>query len=253
MPPQWDPVDYDERFSYVSYLGRGAVEWLAPRQEERILDVGCGTGSLSAQIAMSGATVCGIDSDAGMIARAAANHPNIEFRVTDARDFSASEPFDAVFSNAALHWIPHPHDVVAAVVDALVPGGRFVGELGGERNIEAILGALRRACVEVGLDPETVGNPWYFPSLGEYARVLEAGGFVVRRMAYFERPTPLDDCQNGVVDWLHMFGGALLDGISESKRELLTDLAVEHARPSLLRDGRWYADYRRLRFAAERV
>jgi hypothetical protein len=136
------------------------------------------------------------------------------------------------------------------VYRALAPGGRFVAEMGGKGNVAAMLGALVRALDEAGVPRERLYNPWYFPSIGEYATLLERVGFEVRQMHLFDRPTPLDDCPNGAADWIRMFGDDLLRAAPPDRRDRVVGRAAALARPALYRHGRWFADYRRLRFVA---
>jgi trans-aconitate methyltransferase len=232
MSKQWDASLYESGFQFVWKFGEGVVSLLEPKPGERILDVGCGTGHLTAEIAASGATMVGIDSSPAMIAQARQNFPKLAFQLVDAADFHTGEPFDAVFSNAALHWMPDPHRVAAAIARALKPGGRFVAEMGGKGNIAAIERAIRT----------DIRN--YFPSIPEYSSVLEANGFEVRAMVLFDRPTPLEGGENGLCEWIQTFRGDNSRPLEEVEAEL---------RPLLFHDGRWVADYRRLRFTAVRV
>ena len=247
---RWDSRLYDESFGGITQLGAGVVELLAPRPGERIIDLGCGTGALTAQIAAAGSEVLGIDSSEAMIARARELYPQLRFEVAKGEDFAVEAPADAVFSNAALHWMSPPEAVAASVVRALEPGGRFVAEMGGIGNIATIVAATYQALAEEGIPRERVRNPWYFPSIGDYASLLERSGFEVRFMWLFDRPTPLDDCPNGIADWLRMFGGDLLAPVPAARRARVQERVNELSRPRLAREGRWVADYRRLRFMA---
>ncbi|MDF2759055.1 MAG: Methyltransferase type 11 [Thermomicrobiales bacterium] len=249
----WDSTLYDESFGIITKLGAGVVELLAPRSSERIVDLGCGTGALTAQIAAAGADVVGIDASEAMIARARKSYPHLWFEVARGEDFALEEPVDAVFSNAALHWMSPPQEVAAAVARALKPGGRFVAEMGGKGNIATITGAIYQALAEEGISREQVRNPWYFPSIGEYGSLLEEAGFDVVFMQLFDRPTPLDDCPNGVADWLRMFGGAFLAAVPTRRRAHVQERVNELTRPLLQHEGRWVADYRRLRFVAVKL
>jgi SAM-dependent methyltransferase len=168
--------------------------------------------------------------------------------LADGRGFALPEPVDAVFSNAALHWMDAPAQVIARVHAALRPGGRFVAELGGAGNIAAILDALGAALAEAGL-PEPA-CPWFFPTLGEYASLLEAGGFRVARMEHFPRPTPLEGGPDGLADWMAMFGGALVKGIPAELLPRVLARMSELAAPALRDGDRFVADYWRLRFRA---
>jgi trans-aconitate methyltransferase len=249
----WDSRLYDESFRIITQLGGGVVELLAPRPGERIVDVGCGTGALTAQIAAAGAEIVGIDASEAMVARARELYPQLRFEVAKGEEFTLEYPVDAVFSSAALHWMSPPEAVAASVARALKPGGRFVAEMGGRGNIATIVGAIYQALAEEGIPRERVRNPWYFPSIGEYASLLERAGFEVVLMQLFDRPTPLDDCPNGIADWLRMFGGDFLAAVPDTGREHFQERVNELTRPLLEREGRWVADYRRLRFMAVKL
>ncbi|HEX2282168.1 MAG TPA: methyltransferase domain-containing protein [Thermomicrobiales bacterium] len=247
---RWDSTLYDESFGIITRLGAGVVELLAPQPGERIIDLGCGTGALTAQIAAAGAEVLGIDASEAMIARARELYPELRFEVAKGENFTVESPVNAVFSNAALHWMSPPEAVAASVARALVPGGRFVAEMGGSGNIATIVAAVYQALAEEGIPEERVRNPWYFPTIGEYASLLEGAGFEVRFVQLFDRPTPLDDCANGIADWLRMFGGDLLAPVPAGRRTRVQERVNDLTRPRLQREERWVADYRRLRFVA---
>jgi trans-aconitate methyltransferase len=247
---RWDSKLYDESFGIITRLGTGVIELLAPRPGEQIIDLGCGTGALTAEIAATGAEVVGIDASEAMIARARELYPQLQFEVAKGEEFTVEAPVDAVCSNAALHWMSPPEEVAASVARALEPGGRFVAEMGGSGNISTIVAAVYQALAEEGIPRERVRNPWYFPSIGEYASLLERAGFEVRFMQLFDRPTPLDDCPNGIADWLRMFGGDLLAPVPADRRTRVQERVNDLTRPRLQQEGRWIADYRRLRFMA---
>ncbi|MFD1644097.1 class I SAM-dependent methyltransferase [Haloarchaeobius litoreus] len=244
---EWSADDYDGGHAFVFEYGEGVVDLLEPGPGERILDLGCGTGHLTASIAESGADVVGLDADREMVAEAARTYPDLRFVRGDARRFAFREPFDAVFSNAALHWIHEQDAVLESVADALRPGGRFVAELGGTGNVAAIVGAVEAEAAARGYDVE---NPWYFPSVGEYATRLEAHGFEVRYATLFDRPTELDDGEDGLAGWLGMFGDGLLGPIPADEREAVISDVEDRLRNELFEDGTWTADYRRLRVVA---
>ena len=249
---RWDARLYDDAFAFIWERGSDLLELLAPRAGERIVDLGCGTGHLTQAIAVSGADVLGIDRSPEMIAQARRNYPDLRFAVGDARDLRLDEPVDAVFSNAVLHWISEPERVVAALSGALVPGGRLVLEMGGKGNVAAIVAALEAALEAHGFPARAQDNPWYFPSIGEYATILERHGLETRLAVLFDRPTPLDGGEDGLRRWLEMFAGSFLARVpSERRGEIAEDVAAR-LRPAMLRDGVWVADYRRLRVVAVR-
>jgi trans-aconitate methyltransferase len=249
-PPRWDATLYDASHAFVWKHGASLVELLAPRAGERILDLGCGTGHLTAQLAAAGVTVVGLDRSAEMLAKARAEHPSLEFVQGDAREFFFAEPFDAVFSNAMLHWILQAGQVVTRIRDALKPGGRFVAELGGRGNVREIVAALRSAAAALGL-PVTEPR-WYFPGIAEYAGLLEAAGLEVRFAHLFDRPTPLEGAE-GLRNFVRMFANVALDSVPAARHDEFLAAVEAAARPTLFRDGVWSADYRRLRVVAVRT
>ena len=249
---EWNAATYDAGYSFVWKHGIGALEMLAPQPGERILDLGCGTGHLTHQIALAGAEVVGIDSAPDMIAAARRAYPDLRFEVAAAADFVSDAPFDALFSNAALHWMRPPEAVVAHIAAALRPGGRLVAEMGGKGNIQAILDALYPALRAVGYESPQDLNPWYFPSVGEYAALLERHGVAVSFAYLFDRPTHLDGGAGGMRHWLDMFAGVFLAGLDTAQREQVVAQVERELRPRLFQGDVWVADYRRLRIVAIR-
>jgi len=248
--PTWDAKLYNEKHAFVWQKAKGAFEWLAPQPGERILDLGCGTGQLTAQIAASGAMVVGVDRSPEMIAAARANFPQIRFEVMDATELAFDGEFDAVFSNAALHWIREAEKVVCGVAEALTPGGRFVAEFGGKGNIRRLMAAIARAGEKFGMRPERENMIWYYPSLAEYASLLEKHGLEVHEAVLFDRPTRLEDGEQGLEAWLRMFAGFALERLpAERQAEFLREVEMQ-ARTELFKDGVWEVDYRRLRIKA---
>ncbi|MBS0261900.1 MAG: methyltransferase domain-containing protein [Planctomycetes bacterium] len=246
----WDPNLYDSNHSFVWKMGSGLVELLAPKTGERILDLGCGTGHLTAQIAESGASVLGLDSSSEMIGQARAANPGIRFDVADARTFAVEKPFDAVFSNAVLHWVKPPEQAVARIHAALRPGGRLVVEFGGRGNTRRMVAALLQQAHALGHPDYAI--PWYYPSIAEYSQLLEQQGLEVLRAELYDRPTPLEG-EEGLRKWFTMFCGSLLDRLTSSQRQQCLAALETELRPTLYRDGVWFADYRRLRLVAVRT
>ena len=247
---EWNANLYDTKHDFVWKYGSDVVSLLDPRAGERILDLGCGTGHLTSQIAESGAHVTGVDRSAEMVAAARLAYPNLKFEISDARNLAFREEFDAVFSNATLHWIHEPELVLQGVWRALRPGGRFVAELGGKGNIRAMQEAFDFALAELGAAKPGEVRPWYYPSVSEYSTLAEKNGLEVRLITLFDRPTGLADGAEGMKNWIVMFAGDYLAKAGEAKREQFLSRVEDLLRPKLFRDGQWWADYRRLRLVA---
>lgn len=244
---QWDPASYDARHGFVHQLAGGVVELLDPKPGERILDAGAGTGHLAARIAASGAEVLGIDASPEMVAAARREYPQVPFEVADLRTYRPVMPFDAVFSNATLHWILEAEAAAATLAAAVRPGGRLVAEFGGEGNVETLTTALRTAIGEItGHRPAAF---WYFPSLASYAALLERHGFAVTFATLFERPTPLAGGFDGLGAWYREFCTHVFAVVPPARREAAIARAAELARARFV-DGTWLADYVRLRVRA---
>ena len=229
----------------MSELGAPVLELLAPVRGERVLDLGCGDGALTEELVARGCRVVGVDGSAEQVA--AARGRGLDARVGDGQRLGFDAEFDAVFSNAALHWMLDPDAVIAGVRRALVAGGRFVGELGGRGCVAQIVAALRAGLERQGVDQSAI-QPWYFPDDHEYRRRLEHAGFAVEWIALIPRPTLLP---GDIGDWLGTFAQTFLSAARD--RDALLDGAREALRPTLCDgDGRWTADYVRLRFAARK-
>jgi trans-aconitate methyltransferase len=246
MSDAWDPALY-ARHGFVHGLAGGLVELLDPRPGERILDLGCGTAELTRAIAASGARAVGIDASAAMIEAGRRSFPDLDLRVMDAREARFDAPFDAVFSNAALHWIRPPEAAAAAIFGALRPGGRLVAEFGGEGNVRRVLAAAEAAGRAEGVDLAELLHANYFPGVEAYSAVLAGAGFVGISAEIYDRMTRLDA---GLRGWIRMFRPGVLDRLRDPERFFgrMEDLA----RAELFRDGAWHADYRRLRLVARR-
>lgn len=246
---RWDSALYDDRHSFVWKKGADLVDLLDPKPGESVLDLGCGTGHLTAQIAERGAKVIGLDSSASMIAQARQNYPRLKFVLNDAKAFQFEEQFDAVFSNAVLHWIPDAGQVIDCVARALKPDGRFVLEMGAKGNVQRIHSTIETVLRETGHEPR---NPWYYPSAAAYSTLLEARGFEISALWTFERWTKLDHPERGLREWIEMFCGIVFEPVPPQQRSKLMDEIQSRLRPELFRDNAWWADYRRLRVIARK-
>lgn len=247
---KWDTNLYDQKHSFVTRYGEEVLSLLEAKAGERILDVGCGSGHLTKQIADAGAEVIGIDSSPDMIATAKAAYPAMNFLVADASDFAFDEPFDAIFSNAALHWVQRAEAAVICMARALKPGGRFVIEMGGKGNIAGIATALEQA-IRLQHKREVKATN-FFPSIGEYASLLEKHGIEVTSAVLFDRPTKLEGGEDGLANWIKMFRRELVVGFSDDEQQAIFAEVKTALRDRLFRDGNWFADYRRLRITAFR-
>jgi trans-aconitate methyltransferase len=247
---QWNPEQYAQTAGFVAELGLPLIGLLAPRPGERILDLGCGDGVLGIELRDKGAEVVGVDASAEMVAAARAR--GLDARVMDAAKLSfapeLAESFDAVFSNAALHWMRDLPAVCDGVFGVLRPGGRFVGELGGEGNVAAVVAALSDALrCRPGVDAAAL-DPWVFPSTATFRGWLESSGFTVARLDAFARPTPLP---GDIGAWLETFARSFLDALDgEARSDVVAEVRRRLAPDLLGSDGIWRLDYVRLRFAA---
>lgn len=249
MTDDWDADAYDDAHGFVFEYGADVLDLLDPSPGERVLDLGCGTGHLTDRIADAGAEVVGIDRSGEMIASARETYPDRSFARADARALPVSGGFDAVFSNATLHWVDADDQstVLAEVADMLRPEGRLVVELGGAGNVSAIVDPVVAEAADRGYETT---NPWFFPTIGEYATLLEAAGFEVHYARLFDRPTELEDGEQGLATWLDAFGGELLAPVPPAERDDLVAAVEDRLRDQLFADGAWTADYRRLRVVA---
>lgn len=246
MPEQsWRPTQYNTHASFVSTLGSSVVDLLRPMKGERILDLGCGDGTLAAKIEGLGAKVVGVDASPEMVRAARAR--GIEAYVMSGDALTFNGEFDAVFSNAALHWMTNYRRVIEGVNASLKPGGRFVGEFGADGNIKRLIGGMEASFAR-NHDFGTFKNPWFFPSEATYADALQRGGLAVEHIAVIPRPTPLN---TGVREWLRIFADHVISGLSEQQTERFLKEVEEDVRQYLYTtEGGWVADYVRLRFAA---
>lgn len=245
----WDPVAYAAHAGFVPALGKAVLDLLAPKPGEHILDLGCGDGTLTQTLVHAGATVVGIDADAAMVASAVGK--GLDAHLGDGRRLGFDREFDAIFTNAALHWMGDPGPVLAGVFRALKPGGRFVGEFGGHGNIAAIRVAVRSVLAARGyrVAPAEAN---YYPTAQAFRTALELAGFAVDACDIVPRPTPIE---SGMSAWLQTFRGGFIDaaGVPADKRADVIEDVRALLRPILADSaGNWTADYVRLRFAAHK-
>jgi SAM-dependent methyltransferase len=246
-PKSWDADQYTRSAAFVAEMGEPVLELLAPSAGEHILDLGCGDGRLTERLAATGAAVVGVDASPEMVA--AARKRGLDARVISAEALEFDGLFDAVFSNAALHWVLQPQKAVEGVYRALKPGGRFVAEFGGAGNVAQVSAALSTVLSRNGHDFRTL-SPWYFPSPAEYSALLQAAGFSVEVIGLHDRPTRLP---GDIGDWLALFASSMLDVLDAAGRAAAVDEIRALLRPTLRDEqGVWTVDYVRLRLRAWR-
>lgn len=243
LKDQWNASLYDSKHSFVSKFGNDLVDLLSPKKGEKILDLGCGTGDLANNLANLEVDVLGIDKSKNMVHQAITKYPGLKFMVSDALKLGFQEEFDAVFSNATLHWVKPPGQALQGIYDSLKHGGRFVAEFGGKGNVQAITNEITHQLENYEQTPQF---PWYYPSIGEYSSLMEQTGFRVTFAQHFDRPTPLEG-DNGLKNWIEMFAIGMFEGISENIKEHTLSQVEKNLKPLLFNDGVWMADYKRIR------
>ncbi|MGF9696054.1 class I SAM-dependent methyltransferase [Paenibacillus sp. MABNR03] len=226
--------------------GADLISLLQPSPGERILDVGCGNGDLTARIAAAGALPTGIDLSEEMISQAKKKYPDLNIQVENACHYRTNDPFDAVFSHAALHWILDAPAVVHTIYLALKEGGRFVAEFAGKGNVAVLTMAIQEELVARGYGWEG-RNPWYHPTLGEYAQLLEQNGFRVTMAEHFDQRKPL---KPGVRKWVSSFADYFFRDVTPADQEVIIDAVEKKVQPHLMTEGQWFLDTSRLRVVA---
>ena len=244
----WDPATYARNARFVSDLGSPVLQLLAAKPGERILDLGCGDGVLTKKLVDLGCEVVAVDSSVPQVE--AAKKLGLNAHAISGEDLPYTEEFDAVFSNAVLHWIKRADPMIAGVYRSLKPGARFVAECGGHGCVQKIRAALVQALDRRGVDGEA-RVPWYFPTPGDYATRLERAGFRVDSIALIPRPTPLP---GDIIGYLETFALSFFQGFSdEARRDYLQEVRMVLEPQLRDADGYWVADYVRLRFAATKA
>jgi trans-aconitate methyltransferase len=246
-PKTWDADQYTRSAGFVAEMGEPVVELLGPKAGERILDLGCGDGRLTERIAGAGAEVVAVDASPAMVE--AARKRGFDARLLSADALGFDGEFDAVFSNAVLHWVLAPRKAVAGIQRALKPTGRFVAEFGGAGNVARVCEALSAALARRGHEFAVV-SPWYFPSPQEYSSLLETAGFSVVAIGLHDKPTRLP---GDIADWLNLFASSMLDLLTPQERAAAVGEVREMLRPKLCDEqGVWTVDYVRLRLLARK-
>ncbi|OAH56647.1 MULTISPECIES: class I SAM-dependent methyltransferase [Bacillaceae] len=242
----WNANLYDTKHSFVSKYGDNLIELLAPKQGEKILDLGCGTGDLAKKLYDNGVDVKGVDKSKNMVTQAMSKYPNISFIVQDAITLEYDNEFDAVFSNAALHWIKPPKQALQCIYKSLKQDGRFVAEFGGNGNVQTITDEIIHQVKKEGIGYKIEQFPWYYPSIGEYSSLMEEVGFRVIFAGHYDRPTQLHG-ENGLMNWIEMFGSHMFEGIAEDRKDYIMKKVENSLKEILYKDGNWIADYKRIR------
>jgi trans-aconitate methyltransferase len=248
-PNRWDPALYHDRASFVHRIASDLVGVLAPRPGECVLDLGCGTGELTMAIAAAGASVIGLDASEEMVEAARRRAPDLAFVVGDGEALAYDGEFDAVFSNAALHWMRRADAVAAGVARALRPGGRMVAEFGGKGCIAKVRSAIEQVLRRMGEEPRNWLR-WYFPDVAEYVGVLTGAGLDVTLAHLFDRPTPLEG-DDALRDWLRLFLAPLVTHLG-GRWDAFAREVEGLCRPALRGEEGWVLDYVRLRVVARR-
>ena len=242
----WNANLYDIKHSFVSKYGNSLVELLDPKQGQKILDLGCGTGDLAQKLYNLGVNIAGIDKSENMVTQARSKYPNIKFMVQDATELDYHNEFDAVFSNATLHWVKPPIQALRCIFKSLKQGGRFVAEFGGKGNVQTITDEIIKQIKEAGFEFNKEQFPWFYPSIAEYSSLMEETGFRVTFAQHFDRPTHLEG-DTGLKNWIDMFGDQLFDGIPENRKNDIITNVENNLKEILYKDGKWIADYKRIR------
>lgn len=246
---QWNSTVYDQKLAYVANFGKDVVTLLDPQSNESILDIGCGTGDLTNDLQKSGAHVLGMDNSENMLARARLKYPKLHFIKSDVTTFQMDKKFDAVFSNAALHWVKEPEQAALSIYHALKQGGRFVAEFGGHGNVGIVINGILEVLREYNIDGKE-RTPWYFPRIGEYCSLLENIGFRTTFATHFDRPTTLSDGEEGLHHWLESFADDFFPEFGKSERNIVYEKVKQKVKSHLFHNGQWELDYKRLRIVA---
>lgn len=242
---KWDPNLYDASHNYVSKYGSNVLELLDPKKGEKILDVGCGTGDLANELYEKGINVEGVDQSPTMIEQAKEKYPHIPFHIADITNLSFEDNFDAIFSNAVLHWVKTPETALQNMYKSLRPSGRLVAEFGGKGNVENLTSTIINQVREAGYSFDEKHFPWYFPSIADYSIFMEKVGFQVTFAHLYDRPTPLQG-EKGLINWIKMFAETFLNDVPLDKQNEVIKQVEQKLKKVQFKDNKWIADYIRL-------
>ena len=247
---KWNAELYKEKHSFVYDFGESLIDLLNPKFDERILDLGCGTANLTNQISDKAKDVIGIDKSIDMVLAAKQQFPDLHIYQKDAANFDFDQPFDAIFSNATLHWVLNYQSCIDSMYRNLKDDGRIVVEFGGKGNVQQIIKCLRKHLASHNYLEQSAIKQWYFPSIGEYSQALEEGGFRVVFAQHYDRLTELAESNNGLKDWIEMFAKNFFVGVQHNHKLEILAKVQEELRPELFKSGKWFADYKRIRIVA---
>lgn len=251
MNIKWNANDYTDHFAFVHQYGEDVAALVDAEPGSLVVDLGCGNGALSEKLREKGYRVLGVDASEDMLATARKLHPELTFLYGDATEFELSEKADVIFSNAVFHWIDadRQEKLAANLAAQLKTGGELVCEFGGKGCAETVHASLEKNFAKRGL---SYTRAFYFPTIGEYASILEKHGFRVEYAVLFDRPT-VQSTEDGLRDWILMFDKKPFEGLPEQTAKEIIDETVEELRNVLFADGRWIVDYVRIRIKARKV
>ncbi|MFT8352117.1 class I SAM-dependent methyltransferase [Clostridium saccharoperbutylacetonicum] len=244
---KWNSNLYDNKHSFVAEYGKSMIDLVNVRKDQKILDLGCGTGILTNELAKEEATVIGIDSSIDMIKKAKLNYPSLNFQVADATSLAFENYFDTVFSNAVFHWIPNQEKLLISIYNSLKGNGKLICEFGAKNNVYQIQTAFEKVLKKNGY---LYCSDFFLPSKEEYKLLLEKTGFEIEHIIEYDRPTPLADGGKGLRNWLCQFFEQYLSNISYEEREKILFETEKICRNSIWKDNQWIADYRRIQIIA---
>lgn len=244
---KWNSDLYEDKHSFVAEYGKYMIDFVNIDKGQKILDLGCGTGVLTNELAKKGSAVTGTDLSKDMVHTAKANYPDLIFQVEDGTKLPFIDEFDTVFSNAVFHWILNQDGLLNSIFNSLKDNGTLICEFGAKNNINQIQTAFEAALAQMGY---SYCSPFFFPSKEQYKLLLEHAGFEVKQIIEFDRPTPLDDGENGLRNWISQFFASDLIELSEEEKEQVLLKTEELCRNSLWKKDTWVADYRRIQVIA---
>lgn len=244
---KWNSDLYDNKHSFVAEYGKSMIDLVNVRKNQKILDLGCGTGVLTNELAKKGATVIGIDSSTDMIKKAKSNYTKLTFQVADATNLAFKNYFDTVFSNAVFHWIPNQEKLLYSIYNSLQDNGKLICEFGAKNNVYKIQTAFEKALKKNGY---SYCSEFFFPSKEEYKLLLEQTGFEIEHIIEYDRPTPLADGEKGLRNWMCQFFASYLSNIPHKEMEQILFETEKICKNSIWEDNQWIADYRRIQIIA---